>query len=123
MKSKIRLNQLGYITNMNKRAVYIGNPTSFEIADAASGKVMYAGVMTKFGYDEASGEDISIIDFSTFALPGEYYLKVGRKRSHNFIISGRPYYQFKEGLLKAVRTSSAAARIFELFPFSVFRRR
>lgn len=101
MKSKIRLNQLGYITNMNKKAVFIGNPTSFEIADAMSGKVMYAGVMTKFGYDEASGEDVSVIDFSSFALPGEYYIKAGRKRSHNFIISGRPYNQLKEGMLKA----------------------
>lgn len=101
MRSKIRLNQLGYITNMQKKAVFIGNPSSFEIADAHSGKVMYAGVMTKFGYDEASGEDVSVIDFSTFALPGEYYIKSGRKRSHNFIISGRPYDKLKKGLLKA----------------------
>ena len=58
VKGKIHIDQLGYITHMPKKAVCVGTGSSFEIVDIHSDKIMYAGVLPPFKFDEASGENV-----------------------------------------------------------------
>ncbi len=109
VKGKIHIDQLGYITHMPKKAVCVGTGSSFEIVDIHSDKIMYAGVLPPFKFDEASGENVSAADFSSFNLPGEYCIKIGRKRSDTFTISDKPYTKFKNTVLKALYLNRCGA--------------
>ncbi len=101
MKSRIHVNQLGYMTNLNKKAAYTGPGSGFEIVDAATRKTMYAGRLEKAFYDEASGDNVAVADFSTFRRQGRYFVKIGRKNSFEFDISDSPYTSFKDAMVKA----------------------
>ena len=101
MKSKIHVNQLGYMTNLNKKAVFTGSGGGFEVVDAETRKTMYAGRLEKAVYDEASGDSAAVADFSTFRRQGRYFIKAGRKNSFEFTISDSPYTAFKEAMVKA----------------------
>ena len=61
----IFINQLGYRENEEKRAVMPFPCDSFSICDK-EGKEVYKGEVTHFGYDENSGDDVYIADFSDF---------------------------------------------------------
>lgn len=95
------LNQLGYISYMPKTAVFIGSADSFQIIDSISGKTMFSGIPNGPFPDEASKNTVSVIDFSTFNVTGEYYIKAGRRRSPVFSVSSNPYRRLKLGLLKS----------------------
>lgn len=89
--------------HMPKTAVCAGNSggaDSFEIIGSKR-RTMYAGELGKPLFDEASGEHVSIIDFSTFNVSGKYYIKIGRKLSDPFVISPSPYDNLKASLLKS----------------------
>lgn len=101
MRSAIYINQLGYSSNTAKKAVCTGSGTGFEVISADSGRTMYAGSLTDFGYDDASGDNVKIADFSQFNLPGRYYICAGRRRSDVFCISDRPYTELKNAMIKA----------------------
>ena len=68
MNKKIILNQLEYINTMPKTAVFIGNAELFQIISAENGKTMFSGLASGPVFDEASGDTLSLIDFSTFTL-------------------------------------------------------
>ena len=98
-QSNVRLNQVGYYSNLNKKASYVtdaSEPLEFEVQDS-SGKKVWGGKTTVFGADPDSGtsktEDIKvgdetrtkykdtganvhIIDFSEFTEPGKYTIFV-----------------------------------------------
>lgn len=101
MRSAIHINQLGYPADMPKKAVFTGSGTGFEVISAYSGRTMYAGTMTSFGFDEASGDEVKTADFSQFNLEGRYYIHAGRRRSDTFDICAKPYTELKNALLKA----------------------
>ncbi|MCH5193329.1 MAG: glycoside hydrolase family 9 protein [Oscillospiraceae bacterium] len=101
MSGKIAHNQLGYITNMPKTAVFIGAADSFRIVDIRTGRTVFSGIPGAPVQDEASNDTVSVIDFSTFNLEGDYYIKVGRNKSHLFTISREPYKGLLKGLLKS----------------------
>lgn len=102
MKPKFFINQLGYELYGPKTAVITGvNQTEyFSIVDRDTEKTMLAGQLSKPCFDEASGEYTAIADFSTFRLPGRYYIKVGRKCSCEFDVRERPYRNLKTTLLR-----------------------
>lgn len=102
MSKKIALNQIGYINTMPKTAVFIGNADSFQIVNAKNGKIMFSGLTGSLVTDTASGDTLSPIDFSTFNMCGEYYIKAGRRKSNIFSISENPYRELKNGLLKGM---------------------
>ncbi len=86
---------------MPKRAVFNGSGTDFEIVDSMSGRTMYAGTFSDFGFDAASGFKVKIADFSGFNRTGKYFVRAGRKCSAEFSITDKPYTDLKDGLLKA----------------------
>lgn len=109
MNKKIILNQLGYINTMPKTAVFIGNAELFQIISAENGKTMFSGLASGPVFDEASGDTLSLIDFSTFNVCGTYYIKVGLRKSCVFSISENPYREVKLGLLKGLYYSRCGA--------------
>ncbi len=73
--SNIRLNQVGYFENTNKKATYVTDATSplkFTIIDATGAEV-YTGNTVVLGDDENSGEHCHLIDFSDFTKGGSGY--------------------------------------------------
>lgn len=109
MNKKIFLNQVGYISNQKKTAVYTGTADSFQIIDAKTGKTMFSGLLRTTVFDKASGDTVSLIDFSTFNVCGNYYIKIGLKKSITFVISDNPYKEVKTGLLKGLYYNRCAA--------------
>lgn len=102
MKSKIYLNQIGYISHMPKSAAYTGTGSFYQIIEAVSGKLVYSGTIPKPVSDEASGDNVSQLDFSTFNMYGKFFIRIGRRRSCDFIISAHPYKDLKNALIKGM---------------------
>lgn len=100
MSRKIVHDQLGYVKNMNKTAVFIGSADSFKIVDIRSGRTMFSGIPGAPVQDPTSNDTVSVIDFSTFNLEGDYYIRIGRNKSHIFTVSSEPYRELLKGLLK-----------------------
>ncbi|MBE6875806.1 MAG: glycosyl hydrolase family 5 [Ruminococcus sp.] len=76
-RADILTNQIGYFTNLDKKATFLCNDTGsheFYLKDA-SGTVVYTGTSSYFGYDDDSGDLVHILDFSDFAKDGIYYLE------------------------------------------------
>ena len=109
MNKKIFLNQIGYISSQPKTAVYTGTADSFQIINARTGKTMFSGLLRTTVYDKASGDTVSLIDFSTFNMCGKYYIKIGLKKSCPFVISDKPYTEVKKGLLKGLYYNRCSA--------------
>ena len=96
----ISVNQVGYFTNLAKKATLGDNagggdaetkitlPTTamdFDLVDA-SGKVVYSGKTEPKGQDSASGDYCHVLDFSDYKTPGTYSLKCGDYVSFEFEI-------------------------------------
>jgi endoglucanase len=77
-RSNVRLNQVGYFENLDKKASYVTSattPLKWELRDS-SGKVVKTGETEPKGYDEdscAEGETVHIIDFSDYTTGGSDY--------------------------------------------------
>ena len=70
-------------------------PQAWELVDASGAKVA-DGKTTPFGKDAASGDDVQLIDFSSFKTAGQgYKLKVGADESFAFDIGTELYSQLK----------------------------
>ena len=83
-RSDVRLNQVGYFTNLKKVASYATDekidPVKFVIKDA-SGKEVYSGTGKQYdgedgGKDYGSGEYIQFLDFTDFNETGTYTIEV-----------------------------------------------
>ncbi len=105
---KIMFNQLGYIYNMQKLAYFTGYADSFQIVRSHGG-VAFSGTPEHTVYDEASGDNVSLIDFSELRECGEFYIRIGIRRSHIFSISPAPYHELKLSLLKGLYYSRCSA--------------
>lgn len=101
MKPQIHLNQIGYISYMPKTAVVIGGGTHFSVCQKITGKPVFSGRLPAPKMDAASGDMTSTAEFSAVNVPGEYFLKVGSRKSHSFVIAANPYQSVKQALLKA----------------------
>jgi endoglucanase len=90
----VRVNQVGYLTNLPKHASVVTaatTPQPWTLADAA-GQVVAHGLTTLFGPDTASGDTVQLIDFSRVTRAGAgYTITVGDQTSHPFDISSRIY--------------------------------
>ncbi|MCD8188215.1 MAG: glycoside hydrolase family 9 protein [Ruminococcus sp.] len=73
-RSDVRINQVGYWTNLTKKASYATDeqldPVTFHVVDS-SGNVAFTGTGEDFGYDESSGEYVQILDFTDIDVKGE----------------------------------------------------
>jgi endoglucanase len=79
----ILVNQLGYLTDNTKMAIFRGEnlPDSFDVVYAATGQVIYSGEIGELVYNAAFDEHLSYGFFDDVTQPGLYYLEakvVGR---------------------------------------------
>ena len=96
----IYVNQLGYIPEGTKVAVFSGKelPEKFHVVRKDTEEVVYTGYLKNAEYDDYTQEYISYGDFTDFCEPGTYYIEapvIGR--SYSFMIEQDIYYDvFKE---------------------------
>src|SRR4051812_20455036 len=90
----IRVNQVGYLPNLNKLATVVSTSTSpltWQLKNS-SGTVVASGSTSVYGTDAASGDAVHIADFSSFTTPGTgYTIVVGSVASFPFDISATVY--------------------------------
>lgn len=98
----VLVNQLGYLPGAAKIATVKSaskEPQAWELVDASGAKVA-DGKTTPFGKDAASGDDVQLIDFSSFKKAGQgYKLKVGADESFAFDIGTALYSELKRDAL------------------------
>ncbi|MEN8907595.1 MAG: glycoside hydrolase family 9 protein, partial [Clostridiales bacterium] len=73
---EIRVNQLGYFPNRDKLATLhteSSSPVNWTLENS-SGNVVDSGITEVFGYDNDSGENVHIIDFTDFEQTGTGYI-------------------------------------------------
>lgn len=96
----IFVNQLGYITESTKVAVFCGKemPEDFRVVKKDTGEIVYTGYLEDKGYNEETKEYNSYGDFSEVCEPGTYYLEASIiGRSYSFSIGDDLYDDiFKE---------------------------
>ena len=86
----IFVNQAGYYPDSCKRAVIPYECDSFEIVDI-DGNVCFSGKTVSKGYDESSGDNVWIADFSAFRENGRFVVRAGGKESAMFDIGDNVY--------------------------------
>jgi endoglucanase len=110
----ISVNQVGYFTNLTKKATLGDNagggeddlhttlsssPMEFQLLDS-SGKAVYTGkTQPNSGVDKASGDNTHTLDFSDFKTEGTYTLKCGDYVSFPFEIGNDLYSKKGHDLL------------------------
>lgn len=88
--------QVGYLTNSRKLAVST-KPCNFQVIRLRDQRSVLDGVVSSMINDEASGDSVCHIDFSSVCESGEYYILAGDgSKSHTFRIGDDIY----DGLLK-----------------------
>lgn len=96
----ILVNQLGYITESTKVAVFCGKemPETFQVIQEDTGEAVFTGSLEDRGYNDKTQEYNSYGDFSQVCEPGSYYIEapvIGR--SYSFRIEDDLYDDvFKE---------------------------
>ncbi len=87
---KINVNQLGYLSAGEKRAVAAFPFDIFRLVDT-DGNTVYEGNSVHFGYDRQSGDDVWIADFSDFTSDGQYRIEAENEKSVYFRIGNNVY--------------------------------
>lgn len=88
----IRLNSLGFLPDMPKRASVAADCTDFRVCRKADSKAVYSGKAARPVRQEDVAQAVAVIDFSAVREPGIYYLDVpGVGRSIDFPIDGDVY--------------------------------
>ncbi|MGV3589405.1 MAG: glycoside hydrolase family 9 protein [Adhaeribacter sp.] len=106
--SWIRINQMGYLPNAVKVAVWVSkegeNPGKpFVLRDAKTGKVVFRkGKTQKFGA-YAAFKTSARFDFSAFTQEGEYFLQSGSTKSPVFRINAAVYDNTADFILQYMR--------------------
>ncbi|TDB71352.1 glycoside hydrolase family 9 protein [Micromonospora sp. KC723] len=100
---RVRVNQVGYLPGGPKNATVVTEktePLDWELRSAA-GTVVASGRSTPRGVDEASGQHVQTVDFSTHRTPGTgYTLVADGETSHPFDISGTVYDRLRSDALQ-----------------------
>ncbi len=97
VRSDVLTNQLGYFTDMNKKATLLSDESDaieFEVVDS-SGISVYTGTSQPKGYDKDSGDEVHILDFSDCNQPGTYHIETeDGALSRDFTIGGSELYSY-----------------------------
>lgn len=101
-EDNIHINQIGYRVTDKKQVIVSGEVSEFTVMDKANGAQVFAGVFTKGGPDNDSGEELYYGDFTEVRLVGTYYIEVaGVGQTDSFVIGDKVYDELKAGLLKS----------------------
>ena len=103
----IRINQLGYLPQSIKVAVFISEEpaqiTDFEVVDAATGKTVKKLQSVKSTGKYGTMNSTYRLNFSDFETSGKYYLKAGEAKSPVFPINPSVYDGTADFLLNYMR--------------------
>ncbi len=96
VRSDVLTNQVGYFSNMSKKATLLSDSKSgveFYLKNS-SGETVYTGTSTVFGYDADSGDNVHVLDFTEYDGSGEgFYIETkGGAGSREFDIDGSVKY-------------------------------
>jgi endoglucanase len=90
--NQIRLNSLGFLPENSKQASINMECSSFQVKDAATGRVVFEGTATGPRFQDDVNEKVWTADFSTVTDPGEYYLVIpGKGQSVKFPVGNQVY--------------------------------
>jgi endoglucanase len=105
--SWIRINQLGYLEQSIKNAVFVSkeNPEvkSFTIHDAETNKEVWSSKQIKEFGNYGAFENSFRLNFSSFETEGKYYIKVNDVKSPPFRINNSVYDGTADYILKYMR--------------------
>lgn len=90
MMQDIVLNQIGFLPEMQKTAIFRGGcaDNEFEVVDALCGAVIFTGKIGEEKYDPYSGENVRCGDLSPLAAEGCYFIRTSSGgRSYCFKIA------------------------------------
>ena len=94
-QSWIRVNQIGYLEDDVKVAVWISKDsrliTEFDLVDVASGSIVYSSDKVKQTGPQPAFNTSARLDFSGFNLPGSYKIRVNETESSVFRIGNDIY--------------------------------
>jgi endoglucanase len=103
----IRINQLGYLPNSIKVAVFISNQNqkigSFQLCDALTDKVVFTGKAKPADGSNWGMKAAARLDFSSFNKQGGYYIRMNGVRTYSFRIANDVYNGTADFLLKYMR--------------------
>jgi endoglucanase len=101
--NEIRVNQEGYYPKTEKKATLVSSsnsPVTWNLVDG-SGRTVESGSTKVMGFDKASGDNVHIIDFSSFETEGRNYRLIsGSFESMPFNIGKDIYSQMKYDAMK-----------------------
>jgi len=90
--SDIRLNSLGFLPGLSKKASIVVSCSDFSVKRASDGEVVYSGRAAGPQHQEDVGQDVWIADFSELREKGGFYIDVpGIGRSVDFEIGQKVY--------------------------------
>jgi hypothetical protein len=105
--SWIRINQLGYLPQGTKAAVWASKEnrpiSSFHLVDVATGKIVFTGKAGAAFGAYGPFQQSYRLNFSAFKKPGRYYLEAGQARSPEFVISDTAYKGSADFCLRYMR--------------------
>ena len=103
----IRINQLGYLPQSKKVAVFMSeDPAKLEeysLVDVFTGKVVHTFASPKASIAIGQMKSTYRLDFSDFKESGTYYLKAGKAQSPHFPINNQVYNGTADFLLNYMR--------------------
>jgi endoglucanase len=112
--NEIRVNQEGYYPELEKIATLVSDsksPVEWSLKNSL-GKIVAEGLTAARGYDEASGDNVHIIDFSSYKTKGEGYTLVSDSvESLPFTIGTDLYSQMKYDAIKYFYHNRSAIEI------------
>jgi len=105
--SWIRINQMGYLPQSVKVAVFISDEPielhQFQLIEAASGKAVFDGLPVTYDGGKWGMKSAARLNFSGFAKQGRYYLKAGNLHSAVFKIATDVYNGSADYILNYMR--------------------
>ena len=113
----IRINQLGYLPQATKVAVFMSNdPTTvdgFELVDAFTGKVAYQSRQVRVTAPLLHHKYTCRLNFSDFQRQGSYFIRVGKTTSPTFAINGAVYNGTADFVLNYMRQQQCGYNPFQ----------
>ncbi|NEW83803.1 MAG: polysaccharide deacetylase family protein [Mariniphaga sp.] len=105
--SWIRINQMGYLPQSVKVAVFISDESTelhqFQLVDAVSNKTVFENLPLIYDGSKWGMKSAARLNFSRFSTQGRYYIKAGNSRSAEFTIAPDVYKGSADYILNYMR--------------------
>ncbi len=97
----VRVSQIGYLSNDEKRCTFAADPGDlFDVINAETEEIVYTGDISQKGYNQDTGEYNSFGEFTSLKDNGTYYIRTQKgQTSYPFDISEDPFDDLTIALL------------------------